>query len=76
MFDEHKKEFHIYGCETCPFLSFDNNLSFCFLEACKSKIKPNIYMSGELGLNVPNYFPEQCELRNTNFKLTRHFEKE
>lgn len=72
-YDKERNEYHIHGCNTCPFLEkmegwvFQNY--FCPL------IKMHIDRDDNEEV-IPEYFPDECPLRDPNFKLVRHFDKE
>lgn len=62
-YDNEKNEVTITGCNDCPFFSING----FFLE-----FKCNLGVNLEnYAFPVPEYFPSDCPLRDSNFKLTR-----
>jgi len=62
MYNKERNEVWINGCYDCPFL---NHLNL----HCHLGVDLNIR-----SLNaIPEYFPNDCPLRDTNFKLIRNF---
>lgn len=72
--ERNELELEVWGCSTCPFLRWiDRALGrkpFCPFDS-HADIPKMRYEE-----DVPERFPENCPLRDPNFKLTRHLEEE
>jgi len=70
-YDKEKNEVIITGCENCPFCHYKERYadygSFCSLN---EKINVEKYK-----FELNNFFPDDCSLRDINFKLIRNLNK-
>jgi len=64
MYNKEKNELHIYGCSDCPF-SFETPRA----DANCTLNKKLLWYTG-----LPDNFPEDCPLRDPNFKIVRHLD--
>lgn len=72
-YDKERNELEVWGCSTCPFLWWYER---------GADYDPFCSFDGHINLpkmahedDVPEKFPENCPLRDPNFKLTRHIKE-